>query len=123
MREENGLFYKNKHLYISDYRDVKTMIIKKFHQGLGEEHLGRLKTLEKITRNYYWEKINQDITKFVKSCDTCQRTKSSIQKPLGMLNPIQPAMNKFDNYSLDFIGPLPITTKGYDGILVIVDTF
>ena len=67
--------------------------------------------------------MNQDITKFVKSCDICQRTKSSTQAPYGTLNPIPPPKNKFDTYSLDFIGPLPKSPEGYDGILAIVDTF
>jgi hypothetical protein len=60
---------------------------------------------------------------FVESCDNCQRARSSTQKPFGLLNPIPPPMNKFDVYSLDFIGPLPRTEKGFDGILVIIDMF
>jgi hypothetical protein len=72
MRQEDGLIYKDQCLYVPGYRDVKTTIIKECHQGLGGGHLGRLKTLEKVTRGYYWEKMNQDITKFIKSCDICQ---------------------------------------------------
>jgi transposase InsO family protein len=67
--------------------------------------------------------MSKDIERFVKTCDICQRIKSNTQKPFGTLNPIPPPTTKFDTYSLDFIGPLPRTKSGYDGILVIVDTF
>ena len=63
----------------------------------------------------------QSVKKFVESCDICQRIKHSTQKPFGLLNPIPPPDNKFDTYTMDFIGPLPITKTGFDGILVIVD--
>ena len=63
------------------------------------------------------------IEDFVKSCDSCQRTKNSTQKPFGLLNPIPPPDDKFQTISLDFIGPLPTTKNGFDGILVMVDAF
>ena len=61
--------------------------------------------------------------KFVKSCDTCQCIKHSTQKPFGTLNPIEPPTRKFQSYSLDFIGPLPVTANSHDAILVIVNMF
>ena len=67
--------------------------------------------------------MSDSIHHFVNSCDSCQRAKSSTQKPFGLLNPIPPPRNKFDVYSLDFIGPLPKSDKGFDGILVIIDMF
>src|SRR5215217_7161983 len=90
---------------------------------MGGGHLGFKKTLEKVSRNYFWEQMADSIHHFVDSCDNCQRAKSSTQKPFGLLNPIPPPMNKFDVYSLDFIGPLLRSDKGFDGILVIIDMF
>jgi len=63
------------------------------------------------------------IEKFIKSCDTCQRTKSSTQKPYGLLSPIPPPTNKFQTVTIDFIGPLRATQNGYDGIMTITDPF
>jgi hypothetical protein len=65
----------------------------------------------------------KDIHLYIKSCDTCQRTKSSTQSPYGLLQPIPPPTDKFQTYSMDFIGPLPQTPSGFNGILVIIDTF
>ena len=122
MTYRNGLIYKGYQLYIPGYPDIRKTIIEEIHQGFGGGHLGHKKTLEKVHRNYYWEKMGKDVEAFIKSCEVCQRTKSSTQKPVGLLNPIPPPDNKFDTVSMDFIGPLPTTQNGYDGILVIVDT-
>ena len=63
----------------------------------------------------------QSVKKFVESCDTCQRIKHSMQKPYGLLNPIPPPEDKFDTYTMDFIGLLPPTKNGFDGTLIIID--
>ena len=118
--EHQGLYYKGDRIYIPGYRDIKTAILKEFHD-VG--HLGFRKTLAKVSASYWWEGLSKDVEKFVKSCDTCQRIKHSTQKPFGTLNPIEPPTGKFQTYSLDFIGPLPTTTNGHDAILVIVDMF
>ena len=96
MTTRNGLIYKNNRLYVPGYHDIRKTIIEEIHQGMGGGHLGFKKTLEKVARNYYWEKMAASIEKFVKSCDTCQRTKSSTQKPLGLLSPIPSPANKFN---------------------------
>ena len=123
MTQRNGLFFKGNRLYIPGYLDIKMLIIEEIHQGMGGGHLRFKKTLEKVSRNYFWEQMPNSIQQFISSCDICQRTKSSTQKPFGMLNLIPPPSNKFDVYSMDFIGPLPTMPKGHNGILVIIDMF
>ena len=122
MKEKNGFFYKGNRLYIPGYQDIKTTILQENHDG-NAGHFGFKKTLTKVARHYYWERMADDVKRFVQTCDTCQRNKGTTQKPFSMLNPIAPPTDKFETYSLDFIGPLPKTSHGYDGLLVIVDTF
>jgi hypothetical protein len=123
MTVRNGLIFKNTRLYVPGYPNIRKLILEEIHQGMGGGHLGFKKTLEKVSRSYYWEKMAPSVEKFVKSCDMCQRTKSSTQKPYGLLNPIPPPANKFDTRTLDFVMPLPETAEGFDGLLVITDPF
>ena len=97
-------------------------IIQENHDGIAG-HLGYKKTLAKVTKSYYWEKMAPDIKKFVDTCEACQRSKGSTQKQFGTLNPIAPPTDKFKVYSMDFIGPLPKSKNGNNDILVIVDMF
>ncbi|TMC13855.1 MAG: hypothetical protein E6J34_24345, partial [Chloroflexi bacterium] len=109
MNVRNGLIYKDNRLYVPGYPDIRKTIIQEIHQGFGGGHFGLKKTLEKVARNYYWEKMAATIDKFIKTCDTCQRTKSSTQKPFGLLQPIPPPTDKFQTKTIDFIGPLRTT--------------
>src|SRR5436190_16833578 len=102
MNVRNGLIYKDNRLYVPGYPDIRKTIIQEIHQGFGGGHFGLKKTLEKVARNYYWEKMAATIDKFIKSCDTCQRTKSSTQKPFGLLQPIPPPTDKFQTKTIDF---------------------
>jgi hypothetical protein len=117
----NGLAYKGHKLFIPAYRDIKTRIINENHDVNGA-HFGYKKTLSSVQQSYYWKRLPQDVKLYVQSCDACQRNKPSTQKPYGLLQPIEPPLDKFQTYSMDFIGPLPRTPTKENGILVIVDT-
>lgn len=43
------------------------------HCSLLSEHLGMQKTLDKVRSDFNWSSMNQDVHRFVMSCDTCQR--------------------------------------------------
>jgi hypothetical protein len=120
LTEKDGLLYKGNRLFIPQDRDIKMKVIQENHDATGA-HFGYKKTLAGVNRSYYWKKLPQDVKQYVQSCDACQRNKPSNQKPFGLLNPIEPALDKFQHYSMDFIGPLPKSTNNNDGILVIVD--
>ena len=38
-------------------------------------HFGRERTLEPLSRNFYWTNMEQDIKKYCSECNNCQRTK------------------------------------------------
>ncbi|GJP73431.1 hypothetical protein CLOP_g4144 [Closterium sp. NIES-67] len=63
------------------------------------------------------------VQKFVTSCDTCQRMKSSKQKKEGLLQTLPVPEQPWQVVSLDFITGLPPTTGSHDAILVVIDKF
>src|SRR4051812_24526769 len=65
--------------------------------------------------------MNQDIKNFVKSCEQCQRNKSSNQKPAGLLQPLELPTRNWQQVSMDLIVALPKTKAGLDAIVVFVD--
>jgi hypothetical protein len=62
-----------------------------------------------------------DIKNYIKSCDLCQRNKSSNQAPAGLLQPLPIPAKKWEQISMDFIVQLPLTPSGHDAIVVFVD--
>ena len=64
----------------------------------------------------------QHVTSFVRHCDTCQRVKGRTSAPSGLLQPLPIPSVKFEQWTMDFIGPLPVC-QGYTGLFVAVDRF
>ncbi|KAF8751544.1 hypothetical protein RHS01_08513 [Rhizoctonia solani] len=84
-------------------------------------HPGRQRTLELMSRNYYWPGIRADTYWHVDSCETCQR----IRKPKYASIPPQPLelpIRPWQHVSYDMIVDLPKDGNN-DSILVIVDSF
>jgi hypothetical protein len=57
----------------------------------------------------------------VYACLVCQKSKIEHQKPSGLMQLLFVPEWKWDNISMDFVGALPKTVKGFDSIWVIVD--
>ena len=61
------------------------------------------------------------IAKYTDNCHQCRRHKPSRHLPYGELKPLETPSRPFADITMDFIVKLPISGKGFDSILVIVD--
>ena len=85
-------------------------------------HLGRAKTLERLERHFFWPKMSAHVHLYTRTCPVCQKTKTSTQRPIGLLHPLPTPSHKWEQVSLDLITQLPPTQgAGYDAIVVFVD--
>ncbi|CAI7811544.1 unnamed protein product [Closterium sp. NIES-53] len=67
-------------IWVPNYLPLRQLLLEEFHDVLYSGHFGSNKTLAGIAKVYYWPHMANDVHKFVTSCDTCQRMKSSKQK-------------------------------------------
>ena len=52
-------------------------------------HLGRDKTYQKIAERFFWKTLWGDVTKYIRHCETCQRTNDAkFHKSVAPLHPI-----------------------------------
>ena len=84
-------------------------------------HFGVDRTLEHITRKFWWPRMRPSVQSYVDSCPQCQQNKASNQRPYGLLQPIPIPEERWEVVTLDFISGLPMTRRKHDAILVIVD--
>lgn len=119
----NGLIYKNNNVYIPNVLQIKTQLLNEAHDAAISGHVGMSKTLELLSRNYYWPKMKEDVTHYVKSCYKCQSNKPNNRYPLGLLQSIPVPEKAWEQVSMDLITQLPKTKEGYDAIVVFVDKF
>jgi len=78
------LWYQRK-IWIPKDEGIRTTLIAKHHEPPQAGHGGTATTTELISQLYYWPKIREDIKRFIKNCDTGQRTKVVRHAPYGLL--------------------------------------
>jgi len=117
-----GLLYYKDRLFIPDNEDLQTLIAKICHNSKIAGHFGQEKTLEIITRDFYWKKITDWVNDYVRSRTTCQQAKAPRHARFGLLSPLQVPYAAWASTSVDFITQLP-NSAGYTQIMVVVDRF
>lgn len=98
-------------------------IIYELHDASYSGHPGIQKTQKAIHALYWWPKWATEVKEYVLTCASCQRNKSTNQKPAGLLQPLAIPRHKWASVSMDFITQLPPTggPVRYDAIVVFVD--
>ena len=119
---KDGLIFVNGLLFVPDANDLRLQILQDRHDAPTAGHFGTAKTFELVSRDYSWPGLRQMIKKFVKSCDTCQRNKTTRHLPHGLLQPLPVPDAPWSDVTLDFIVELP-PARGYNAVLVFVDRF
>ena len=107
-------------VYVPNSNKLKLQILRMHHDATPAGHLGQEKTLELVTRNFYWPRMRKMINEYVNTCDTCARNKATRHNPHGQLHPLPIPSAPWSSVSMDFIVELP-ESGGYNAILVCVD--
>ena len=116
----NGILYKKnsknpqRPLRVLKPSEVNS-ILYAFHEDPLAGHFGYAETFRAIKEKYFWPQMGEDIKAYVRSCDICQKR----QRPLKTepLHPIKVGQ-AFDRIGMDIVGPLPLTKRGNQYIVV-----
>ena len=101
---------------------LKLRLLKVCHNAPTAGHLGQEKTLELLSRNYYWLRMRAFVNDYVRTCDACAHNKTSRHAPYGPLQPLPVPPGSWNSVSMDFIVELP-PSDSLDAIYVCVDRF
>jgi len=86
---EEGLVLKEGRVYVPKDEKLKVEIIWLHYDMLIAGHRGQWKTVELVTRNYWWPGMMKEVKRYVEGCDQYQRIKNRAERPAGKLKPNQ----------------------------------
>ena len=107
-------------VYVLKDKKLRVEVIRLHHNVLAAGHRGRWKTVELVTRNYWWPGVTRDMGRYVEGCDLCQRMKNRMEELAGKLKLNEVLEKPWTHLMVDFITKLPVVA-GKDAILVVCD--
>jgi transposase InsO family protein len=101
-------------------QSMKVQLIKYFHSIASAGHLGVTKTMSRLQERFWWKKMRNDISNFIRDCP-CALRKLSDRTKAGKLQSFQ-SQKFLDCVGIDLVGPLPKSREGgFRYILTMVD--
>ncbi|XP_066980100.1 uncharacterized protein [Macrobrachium rosenbergii] len=86
-----------------------------------DSHLGVSKTYQRLSYNFYWPRMKNDVKSFVQCCHICQIAgKPNEVIPPAPLKIITIPHEPFSKVVIDCVGPLPKTRKGNQYLLTVM---
>ena len=85
-------------------------------------HPGKFRTLHLIATRFYWPTMRNDVAKYVRFCEKCQKNKATPASKLPIKMFKEPD-HRFDIIHMDVLGPMPNVSKGNLYVLSIRDRY
>jgi len=117
---EEELILKEEKVYVLKDEELRVEVIQLHHDVPAAGHGERWKTVELVTRNYWWLGVTRDVEKYMEGCDLCQRMKNRTEEPVGKLKLSEVPKKPWSYLTVDFITKL-LAVAGKDAVLVICD--
>jgi hypothetical protein len=101
--DRDGILLRHGLVYVPAVDKLKLELLKECHDAFTTSHLGQEKTLELLSRNYYWPRMRAFVNEYVHTCNTCAHNKSSRHAPYRPLQPLPIPPGPWKSISMDFI--------------------
>ncbi len=115
----NGLLYYQGLLYVPE-GPCQLQVLQSRHDSPSARHFGYNKTMELISRDFWWPQMWKIVKDYVTTCDTFSRSKIPCHQPYGLLQPLPIPETPWTSISMDFIVDL-LKSKSFDSVFVVVD--
>jgi len=118
--DENGYLRFRGRLWVPNYEPLRTAIVQELHDSVLTGHPGKNGTIAVVSRDFFWPNLQATVKQFVRNCGVCGRTKVWRDRKHGLLRPLPVPEQQWQEISVDFVGPLPMS-NGFDTIAVFTD--
>jgi len=100
-------------------KELREEIINSYHKDPQFAHPGAARMKARLAYDFWWPDMGAEVERYVSNCQGCSANKShkTVRPPL---QPIE-RMAAWKFISIDHVGPLPRTKRGYTHVMVIMD--
>ena len=102
--------------------DMWAQLVKEHHDAMAAGHWGVARTMELISRNYWWPNLRTTVEEYIARCERCQRAKPDRHARQTALKPMPVRNGPWQEIAKDFVVGLP-DSDGFNAILMVVDRF
>jgi hypothetical protein len=106
-------------MVVPENEDLKYKLVYEAHDVPTAGHLGREKTYQALSSQFWWPKMYSWVERYIKICDICQRVKPALHNRAPLASLPVPA-DLWRSVSMDFFFHLPPDAAGHTGVLVFV---
>ena len=99
---------------------MRLKILQDHHDCSVAGHPGRDRTLWNVSKFFFWPGMGKTVKELVRTCELCQRSKSSRTK-VGLLQPLPVPKEPWEDIRMDLVMGLPCTGRHNDAVFVLVD--
>jgi hypothetical protein len=85
-------------------------------------HFGMEKTVAVLQKHFYWMKLFQDVSKYIRSYIACAIVKPTTKKQ-GLYTPLPTPDRPWESILMDYMSGLPSTMQENDCAFLVVDQF
>ena len=103
-------------------RMMRADLLKLSHGDPSSGHMGINRCLERLQKRYYWPGMATEVQLWITECEICSRCRTPVlskKAPMKSIEVGQP----MELWAMDILGPLPMTARGNQYILVMSDHF
>jgi hypothetical protein len=113
----DGLILFQQRIYIPAHFPFLPAILAAVH---GDNHEGIQRTLHRLNRDFHVPTTRKIVQDYVRACVVCQKNKTELLHPGGLLQPLPVPSAVWQHISMDFVEGLP-KVAGKSVILTVVD--
>ena len=111
---------ENEKIHLSPTSSTLPDVLVDAHSSPAGGHFSYLKTLSRISANFFLPWHVHLYKQFIQNCDVCQQSKNKTICPARLLQPLPIPQRIWTEIYMDFMEGLP-TSQGHNVILVVVD--
>jgi transposase InsO family protein len=125
----NGVLYRqvepgcrDERLVLVVSRKMRGHVLDLSHNNPCSGHMGVTRCVERLQCQYYWPGMASEVQLWIAECELCSRRKPLVPTQRAPMQSI-PIAKPMELWAMDIMGPLPVTARGNQYVLVMSDHF